>query len=64
MEDTTLVTDTQLIPRRTRPFAMLVRLDALEHSRLSDLASRWGVPRSVALRRLIREATAEEEENR
>ena len=41
---------------------MLVRLDRVEHRRLVALAARWGVPRAVALRRLIREAIAEEEE--
>jgi len=38
---------------------MLVRLDATEHQCLANLATRWGVPRSVALRRLIRAGVEE-----
>lgn len=62
-EDTEDVTDTRLIPRqdRRRPHEMVVRLDAREHRRLRALAAHWNVPRSVALRRLILEARAEEE---
>lgn len=43
--------------RLAKSHPVLVRLDDYERRRLEEIAAAWGVNLSVALRRLIREAT-------